>query len=250
MDPSAEVVYLPPPNQFSNTTEDVFATFSYCVVAISVFNAQQCDSAEIRVIVDPVNDPPIALPVEPITAFEGVETLDTPKILLSGMDVDIDDVISSIQVTQPPAHGDLILSVSSFRKDGLLHGTHLSVLDFTVGAEDPVYIKYIWNPASTHVVQGNYVQDTFQFRVADRAGLWSTEKTVEIKIISAVTAIVDTSFTVREDSRQQMNLIWYGRTSQRLSTPHRILCGIHSSLKCWSIVDPSTQNPSLQEVCW
>jgi hypothetical protein len=243
MDPSAEVVYLPPPNQYSNSTEDVFATFSYCVVAFSVFNAQQCDSAEIRVIVDPVNDPPIALPVEPVTVFEGIETLDTPKILLSGMDVDVGDVISRIQVIQPPAHGHLILSVSSFRKDGLLHGTRLSVLGFTVGAEDPVYVKYIWNPNSVHVVQGNHVQDSFQFRVADRAGLWSTEKTIEIKVVSAVTAIADTSFTVREDSRQPMNLLWHGIDESGYHRRIGYYVESAPALNVGVLLDPSTQKP-------
>jgi hypothetical protein len=243
MDPSAEVVYLPPPNQHSNSTEDVYATFSYCVVASLVFNAQQCDSAEIHVIVDPVNDPPMALSVEPVTVFEGVETLDTPKILLSGMDVDVGDIISSIQVTQPPAHGHLTLSVSSFRKDGLLHGTHLSVLDFIVGAEDTVYVKYIWNPNSTRIVQGNHVQDSFKFRVADRAGLWSTEKTVEIKVVSAVTAIADTSFTVREDSRQQMNLLWHGEDESGYQ--RRIGYYVESvpASNVGVLLDPSTQKP-------
>jgi hypothetical protein len=243
MDPSANVVYLPPPNQHSNTTGDVFAAFGYCVVAVSVFNAQQCDSAEIRVIVDPVNDPPMALPVEPVTVFEGVETLDTPKILLSGIDVDIGDVISRIQVTHPPVHGHLILSVSSFRKDGLLHGIHLSLLDFTVGSEDPVYVKYIWNGNSTQVVQGNHVQDLFHFRVADRAGLWSSEKMVEIKVVSAVTAIVNNSFTVREDSRQQMNLLWHGLDESGYQ--RRIGYYVQSvpASNIGVLLDPSTQKP-------
>lgn len=243
MVPSAEIVYLPPPNQHSNTSEDVFASFSYCAVNVLVFTAQQCDSAQIRVIVDSVNDPPMALPVEPVTVFEGVETLDTPKILLSGMDVDVGDVISSIQVTQPPAYGHLILSVSSFRKDGLFHGTLLSVLDFTVGAEDPVYVKYIWNPSSTHVVQGNHVQDSFQFRVADRAGLWSTEKTVEIKVVSAVTAIVDTSFTVREDSRQQMNLILHGKDESGYQRRVGYYVEAAPASNVGVLLDPSTQKP-------
>jgi hypothetical protein len=243
MDPSGEVVYLPPPNQYSDSTEDVFATFGYCVVAFSVFNAQQCDSAEIRVIVDPVNDPPIALPVEPVTVFEGVETLDTPKILLSGMDVDAGDVISSIQVIQPPAHGHLILSVSSFRKDRVLHGTHLSVLDFTVGAEDPVYVKYIWNPNYDHVVQGNHVHDSFHFRVADRAGLWSTEKMVEVKVVSAVTAIADSSFTVREDSRQQMNLLWHGRDASGYQRRLGYYVEFAPASNVGVLLDPSTQKP-------
>jgi hypothetical protein len=243
MDPFAEVVYLPPPNQYSNTTDEIFAAFGYCVAAFSVFSVQQCVSAEIRVIVDPVNDPPVALPVDPVTVVEGVETLDTPKILLSGMDVDVGDDISSIQVTQPPAQGHLILSVGSFRKDGLLHGTHLSELGFIVGAEDPVYVKYIWNPNSTKVVQGNHVQDSFQFRVADRAGVWSTEKTVEIKVVSAVTAIVDTSFTVREDSRQQMNLRWHGNDESGYQRRIGYYVESAPASEVGVLLDPATQKP-------
>jgi hypothetical protein len=64
------------------------------------------------VIVDPVNDPPIHYHV---TAFEESKRRSIQsKILLSGMDVDIDD---NLQYSGDPtsAHGDLILSVSSKR---------------------------------------------------------------------------------------------------------------------------------------
>jgi len=247
VDQVAEIVYLPPRNQYSNATNEVFTTFSYCVAVSSVFSAQQCASSTVDVIVNPVNDPPTALSVEPVTIVEGVETLFSPKILLSGIDEDVDDAITRVQVTKPPTYGTLILTVGSFRQDGLLHGTPLSTLEFTVDSKDadPVFVKYIWNPSSVlvPVVQGDHVQDSFRFRVADRAGLWSTEKTVELKIATALSAVADLDFTIREDSREQTNLHWYGKDTSGYQRRIRYFIESVPSAEVGVLVDVATQQP-------
>jgi hypothetical protein len=74
----------------------------------------------------------------------------------------------------------------------------LSVLDFTVGAEDPVISVHL-NPASRRAGELCSRHVSIPLRT-ERS--WSTEKTVEIKIISAVLPL---AFFHSNDSRRQMN---------------------------------------------
>lgn len=207
-----QVNYLPPLHAHSSTADgvtSVFTTFRYCVTSIPIFDSMQCQSAVVSLRVLPVNDPPVADNVGSIRVTEDAEIANAPKIRLSGTDVDIGDSVQFVQITQPPTHGQLILSVSSFRKDGLVHGTLLSDADFFIRADDPVYVKYIWSPgySSSVIVQGADVTDSFSFRVADRSGLWSEEKMVQIEVLSAVRAFADSNATtLPKDSRLQRKL--------------------------------------------
>jgi hypothetical protein len=211
------LVYIPPLNQYSMYGQS-FTEIRYCVSDSPLFHPDQCMHGTIHIVVHPVNDPPIALPVPSVKVYEGLERLGTPKIMLSGTDVDMDDDIVQVQITKPPLHGYLILSVSSFRHDELKHGTKLSELNYTVNGDDDVFVKYIYNSVKPRaVVQGESMIDTFQFRVGDRSGRWSSEEKVFVTILSALMASSDIPFPVQEDSIATKNLRWSGNDTSGLN---------------------------------
>lgn len=207
-----ELVYIPPFNMHSDSTNTVsgFASFSFCVSEVLIFDSLKCEAAVFTIHVTPVNDPPLASAVDHVSLMEGNVTLNLPKILLTGTDVDVDDSIRFIEISRPPAYGDLILSVSTFRTDRLLHGIPLRDLDYIVPSHDPVFVNYIWRPDGRGpVVTGNGAQDTFHFRVQDSKGLWSAEERVEIMIQSALGASFASVVDFIEDSKEDGNVTWH-----------------------------------------
>jgi hypothetical protein len=210
----AKLIYLPPFNQHSSPSDKEFTHFTYCVSDHIIFDARQCESSQVQVRVVPVNDPPIATRVDPVTVQEGFESLQTPKILLTGTDVDENDFVNKVQITRPPGFGQLLLSVSSFRQDDLYHGLLLKKLNFTIPGPDPVRVKYIWDPAKATpnmLLQGSIVTDSFTFRVADRSGAWSLEEKVTVNVASALEAYAQEVVTIQENSTMENNVEWYGK---------------------------------------
>ena len=211
---AGELVFVPPLHSHSDPQEyfHVFDNFTYCASDVPIFNSDVCESSVISITVDPVNDPPIANKLDLVTLQEGNNTRLLPKIPLGGTDVDIGDSIRRIQITQPPVHGDLILSVTTFRKDRLHHGTKLADLAFTVSGEDPVFVSYIREPDPTApVVHGQTSLDHFLYRVQDQGGLWSKEEQVDLRVLTALSAQMNQTIIVEEDSNEDGNIKMYGR---------------------------------------
>lgn len=208
---SGELIYIPPLDEHSGDAE--FTSFEYCVWSdATLFHSRQCEAistASIRVI--SVNDPPMALSVDKVVLREGTKQ----RIQLKGLDKDIGDSIRRFQITTPPKFGRLHLSVSSFRSDGLLHGTPLRLFNNTVACDDEdgsIYIDYslFSDQTGLPVVHGNGgIQDTFSFRVQDQGGLWSNEEPVSIRILSALTGNSTTSI-VQQGFGDENNIILYG----------------------------------------
>lgn len=233
-----QVIYLPPLNQ--NSASGWEPRVIYCVSPVALFDPNQCVSiGTVTIVVDPVNDPPVAERVPPVRVPEGVEMLNTPLIRLTGTDVDEDDGVSRLQITQQPRYGRLILTIRSFRSDGLLHGLALSELDIVNGG-DPVYVKYIYDPTTPLVVRDNATMDTFSFRVADQSGTWSVEESVEVTIVSALTAKAADA-VVDEDSSVSMNLAWYGRDESGYQRDIGFLVAAAPAAEAGRLIDPETQ---------
>jgi Bacterial Ig domain len=211
--PVHSLIYVPPYNAHSIAEDVALASFRYCISTTAIFDTSQCaSSATVYIRVTPVNDPPVALAVPVTNVMEGIDLIETAaKIPLLGSDVDDGDSIQQVQITKPPAYGDLILAVSSFRKDFIRHGTPLSNLSYTVSGDDPVYVKYSWRPDArgSRVIQGMAIKDSFTFRVRDELGHWSAEEMVEIQIVSAVAAVADQVVAIDEDSRGILK--WSGK---------------------------------------
>ena len=196
--------------EFQNDTQQwllPLVTLEYCASLYPLWHAQECANrrATLSIIVRPVNDPPIpnfvvlneeeedsSEPATAVVVYEGFPMHNHHqrrnqrhcKILLTGSDVDVGDAIRRVQITVPPEHGELVLSVSTFRRDGLVDGTLLSELeDWRIRGRDPVYLRYRYTGG---VVVRQTHSDQFAFRVADKAGRWSVEKTVPIEIRSAL----------------------------------------------------------------
>ena len=194
VDDPTSLIFLPAHNEHSVPGEE-YTYISYCATSHVIFDPLQCVSSNIYIFVNPVNDPPIAFasPTS-LQALEGNETAMMPTIQLGGTDVDQQDSIAMIQITKPPQWGSLMLRVTSFRNDGLPHGTLFSSENnFTVASHDlsdSVYVKYLFgghDPSlPRHLVPGNDATDYFQFRVSDQKGGWSLEETVHVDILSAV----------------------------------------------------------------
>ena len=213
------IVYLPPLNQHSVMDDSgslaKYTSLSYCVSERVLVSARQCSSVgTIRVIVVPVNDPPIAINPGTFRVKESLNSTGSPKILLSGFDKDENDTVQMVQVTSPPKKGSLHLSVSSFRRDNLRHGTSLSDLGYEIpnASLDPVYAFYLFDPAIAKgsVVQGQALSDSFSFRVCDKSGTWSADQIVRINIQSAVSGQSTTVVTVPENFVEGISFQWFG----------------------------------------
>ena len=208
------LAYVPPLHSHSDALQNTyaFATFTYCVSDVHVLVAKQCISSKVSIHVVPVNDPPIANKLGMITLREGNNTFLLPKIPLLGTDVDIGDSIRSVEITQPPAQGDLHLSVSSFRSDGFGHGTPVADLDYAISAADPVYLNYVWDAGlNGNIVQGQTTKDMFLYRVEDQRGVWSTEVQVDLRVLPSLSAKVNQILVIEEDSNNAGNVKWYCR---------------------------------------
>jgi hypothetical protein len=205
------VVFLPVHNQHSDLPGSLYASFDYCVTDHDIFAPIQCESETISIAVDPVNDPPIATSFpEVVLVQEGVS--EGQVIELSGLDIDDGDYISTVQITTLPRLGYLFLSVSTFRGDGLLHGTLLSELNNTL-QDQVAYLEYRFDGAD-QVVQDGSVMDSFDFRVSDSSGAWSEEKRVKVQVVPGVQALSPTSFHLVEDTIQ--SIAFHGRDASGL----------------------------------
>ena len=211
------VVYLPVFNQYSEANNVPLANFSYCVSETPILSPHQCQSAVVSIVVESVNDPPIATAVGPFTVSEGLASSfsQSPQIQLTGTDVDVGDFIELVQITVPPRLGYLTLSVGTFRSDNLTNGVRLSAVNDTVHhGTDLVFVRYVYDdPTSTNdiVVKDDDVTDQFTFRVADSHGRWSEEQVVEIQIVSALISIAPATLLVPADaSRGTINVVWHG----------------------------------------
>ena len=190
VDNAERLVYIPLKDEHSDFRGEAYTTFEYCVTTTKIIASSQCVSVTISVVVDPVNDPPVASSLPTYSVYEGVIKEDTDALLLSGSDVDEGDFIQCIQITAPPKMGYLFLSVSSFRKeDNLRHGTLLSTIHNTISGNE-AYVEYRFTDYTTTVLQGTSVADYFKFRVQDSTGTWSTEREVRIQISSSVYSYV------------------------------------------------------------
>ena len=193
---SSSLIFLPNYNEFSATLAAQYATVSYCVSNKIIFDPRQCDSSAISIVVDSVNDPPVAFSwPSSLTTSEGLDWEQLPSIELGGTDTDQGDIISAIQITEPPRWGDLILRVTEFREDGVFHGASISDSNpFTVPSQNrkSIHVKYVFSPptpASTlQPIPGNGASDLFRFRVSDRDGVWSLPKSVRVDIGSTLQA--------------------------------------------------------------
>ena len=181
------LVYLPRKDEHSEFRGLTYTTFDYCVTTNKIIASSQCVSATISVVVDPVNDPPVATIPPTYFVHEGVNE-EAQALLLTGSDVDKGDYIQSIQITSTPKSGYLSLSVSSFRKeDRLLHGTLLSTVNNTISGKE-AYVEYLFTDYDKIVIQDSSVADIFRFRVQDSVGSWSEELEVNIQVLSSVSS--------------------------------------------------------------
>ena len=193
------LVYIPVHNDHSMLPGSVYTSFDYCVSENLYISSDDCDSATVYIVVNAVGDPPIpvAFP-ESVDVIEGTAVDNSKAIRLSGLDFDSMDSISSIQITDNPLYGYLILSVSTFRRDGLLHGTPITSLNNIVVGE-AAFVEYVFDK-TTQIVQTGIVTDSFRFRASDSTGLWSIEKLVSINVKPGVIGIPQTPVSILEDS--------------------------------------------------
>uniref|UniRef100_A0A7S4ATE1 Cadherin domain-containing protein n=1 Tax=Pseudo-nitzschia australis TaxID=44445 RepID=A0A7S4ATE1_9STRA len=181
------LVYIPRKDEHSEFSGHAYSSFDFCVTTNKIITSSQCISATISVIVDPINDPPVASIPKPYYVHEGINE-EAQALLLTGSDVDKSDSIQTIQITSPPKLGYLFLSVSSFRnEDNLLHGTLLSTVNNTILGKE-AYVEYQFTECDTVVIQDSSIVDFFRFRVQDSAGSWSAEAEVKVHVLSGISS--------------------------------------------------------------
>ena len=194
-DPSS-LIYLPPFNDHSLIPGAKFTEISYCVTSHIIFDSAQCESEVITILVEAVNDPPIATTVpDTLTTWEGTDWESFPSLELTGTDVDTEDAIMYVQITEPPRWGSLLLRVTEFRDDGLYHGsviTEEKKSNSLKTINGSIFVKYVFGPSDASIpeqpIPGNDATDHFQFRVVDKKGVWSLSKSVRVDIASALEA--------------------------------------------------------------
>jgi hypothetical protein len=182
-----ELIFLPVQNEYSNPRDVPYSSFECCFSKSlnPLFSSSQCASAKISIVVNSVNDPPVAVTPLPYTVHEGIQE-ENFAIKLTGFDVDKDDSITAVQITKLPALGYLYLSVGSFRsEDDLLHGTPLMNTNITVAGKE-IYVEYRFTSYDKSIIQGTSIVDFFQYRVQDTHGAWSEVAEVIVHIVSNV----------------------------------------------------------------
>jgi hypothetical protein len=202
------LVFLPLHNDHSDFPGVAYSSFDYCVTTNhnSILASSQCTSATISVIVNPVNDAPEAIPAGPFFIHEGIQEEDQ-AIKLTGFDVDEGDYVQVIEITSPPSLGYLYLSVATFREDGLLHGTLLSDINYTISGKE-AYIEYRFTDYDKKAVQGSSVVDFFRFRVQDKMGSWSNEEEVEIRVLANIFSFaVESTLSTSDSEDETANLV-------------------------------------------
>ena len=193
------LVYIPVHNEHSMLPGTVYSSFDYCVSENVTYMPKDCDDATVYVVVNPVDDPPIpvALP-DNIVVMEGTLLDSSKPIQLTGFDVDSADSIRSIQITENPKFGHLILSVSTFRPDGLLHGAPIASLNNLILGQT-AFVEYRFD-GSGQLLRNGTTTDSFKFRALDSTSLWSTEKSVSINVEPGVVGIPQAPTNLLEDS--------------------------------------------------
>ena len=186
------LIYMPRKDEHSDFLGRAYASFDYCVTTNKIIMSSQCTTATISVVVNPINDPPIAIMPPTYYVHEGIQRK-ARALLLTGSDIDENDFIQTVQITSPPRLGYLSLSVSSFRNDNLLHGTILSTHNHTIPGKE-IYVEYQFTDFNTTTIQGTLVMDFFRFRVQDSVGSWSSEVEVKIQILSGVFSLSDNHY--------------------------------------------------------
>lgn len=185
-----QIVFIPKHNAHSTFPSSTYTTFEFCVSLYQIFSPTQCQStAKVNIIVESVNDPPIALVAspQPYIVYEGTGEAEVP-LQLTGADVDQVDKITAVEIVSLPKLGYLFLSVPVRRADGLFHGTLLSDMNYFIeGQEALVEYKY---SAADHIVRGSSATDSFEFRVRDSNGVWSNPTEARIQIMSRVENVV------------------------------------------------------------
>lgn len=177
--------YIPQKDEHSDFLGHSYTSFDYCVTTKKIILSSQCTPVTISIVVDPINDPPVAIIPPVYYVREGIQVEDR-ALLLTGSDVDRYNFIQNIQITSLPKMGYLFLSVSSFRKDdNLLHGAILNTVNRMIPGKE-VYVEYRFTDYITTTVQDLLVKDHFHFRVQDNVGSWSAEAKVEIHVVSSV----------------------------------------------------------------
>lgn len=247
VEPVKDLVYIPPHNVDSENDEDdsFLSTFQFCIAEKVIFEVGLCaSSGMIHIHVAAVNDPPVAHSVLQTVVREGLSHIHeaSSKIPLLASDVDAHDAVQQVEITQPPAFGDLFLAVSSFRQDLLPHFTPMSDLNFSISGSDPVYVKYVWNPKAhgSRILQGTTVKDSFVFRVKDKHGQWSIEEPIEVVVISAVRGSTDTMVTVEEDSVGELK--WTGNDTSGFNRQLRFYLEHIPLPDVGTLVDPETNH--------
>eukprot|EP00934_Nitzschia_sp_Nitz4_P000851 Nitzschia sp. Nitz4//scaffold141_size107518//68940//71783//NITZ4_004285-RA/size107518-processed-gene-0.136-mRNA-1//-1//CDS//3329536315//851//frame0 len=209
LDPDFDLVFVPFHNAHSSSPDDVFATIYFCVSVASIFLPSQCvSSAQVDVVVESVNDPPVAQlqSILPYYVREGIVE-EEDGVHLGGYDVDEGDAIFSIEISKPPQLGFLYLSVPIRRTDGIPHGTPLTELNDTILGEEAV-VEYRHSD-SGRIVRGSSLVDSFEFRVRDSHGSLSDPVSVNIVILSSVTA-QSTSEAVQLSMGRNMSVPLHG----------------------------------------
>jgi len=186
---SSQLVFIPEHNAHSHPSGTVFTTLQYCVALREILLPSQClVKAFVNVIVDAVNDPPIAFVSEegPYMAHEG--TLEELMPLrLQGRDVDPADRVTVIEIVSTPRMGYLYLSVPIRRADSLSHGTLLSDLQHAVPGSE-AFVEYRFT--GDVMIRDYLVTDSFDFRVRDSHGSWSIPTRVKILVQSRLQQLV------------------------------------------------------------
>lgn len=194
-----QLIYVPAYNGHSELPGMIFDAFRYCFARSNIFVRSQCEAfADVAIVVDEVNDPPIALVAgdQPFTFYEGTQEVLTP-ILLQGSDVDKGDSISCFEVVSPPRNGYLYLSVPLRRSDHLFHGTLLSDLNYTIPGPEAL-VEYHYTGEA--LVREDLIVDSFEFRVRDNRGGWSMPTKAMIIVRTGLTGMYRSQMTwVKED---------------------------------------------------
>jgi len=212
-----ELIYIPPLHAHSGTQfrKDILIvtpkfTF-YVSSSANLFRAQQCEStAHLMLYVQPVNDPPIAIPVSEMVLCKSIRTKIIPAMFLQGIDADLEDTIQVVQITHLPTHGHVHLTIWHFCCDKLPHAIPLANLPnhtVLVNKVDNggILVHYEWctSTSSSRSQNGHYspfvsnwpivqgdgirVHNYFWFRVQDSMGAWSTKECVALRIVLALT---------------------------------------------------------------
>ncbi|KAL3922803.1 MAG: hypothetical protein SGILL_002006 [Bacillariaceae sp.] len=215
-----DLIFLPNHNEYSDFSGSSYASFEFCWSTNAILSSSQCASATVSVVVDSVNDPPVATIPSLYRVHEGINEEDQ-AMKLTGTDVDKDDFINAVQITSQPSLGYLYLSVGTFRQqDHLLHGTLLSEINNTVYGKQ-AYVEYRFTGYDEVVLQDNSVKEYFKFRVQDSFGAWSDEVEAEILVLPNIFSEIKSNraWTIPSlDGQAQHSVSWDDKSGLNRTT--------------------------------